>query len=299
MNITPLSSHPQGASFTASDDTHSADIWTTNTPVYRGQHIATIGNIRIDDSSHASAFLAQCADSLLRETNTHPPFKTVVAPMNGNTWLKHRLTLESDGRPPFLMEPNEPDHFLKTFQSAGFSILSKYSSSSIDLTTDLKNYSSLENRFFKNGIHIRPINLDTFEKDLTSIFKLSLTCFSNNFLYTPISQDTFVGKYMAARDLIDPDLVLLAERNDTLVAYVFCIPSPTSVIIKTLAALPERSLSGLGTVLVSKAQTIARTKGYPEAIHALQYENNSSLRISKRFNAHVFRRYALMAKFQS
>jgi len=68
------------------------------------------------------------------------------------------------------------------------------------------------------------------------------------------------------------------------------------MIVKTLAVLPERRFAGLGTVLVNRLQTAAREAGCTEAIHALQREDNQSLRISQRFSAEIFRRYALFSK---
>jgi GNAT superfamily N-acetyltransferase len=290
----------QGADAIACDNPFSAGLWFTNTPDYQDKKTGTIGACQIDDTEAASTFLSQCADYLHQTHHCN----TVIGPMNGNTWLQHRLILESNGRDPYLLEPIEPTHFLHTFRAAGFSILSEYSSSTIDLQSPQKDYSSMESRFMKKGVHLRPINPTQFAHDLSAIFDLSLISFSNNFLYTPLPKKTFVEKYMTSREHIDPDLVILAERDSRLVGYIFCTPDhlakqhgkPPAVIVKTLAALPDRTLSGLGTVLVAKAQQIAKEKGYTEAIHAMQHENNSSLRISQRFNATIFRRYALMAK---
>jgi len=301
----------QGADLIAeSSDTPllHAGLWFENTPAYQGQTIGTIGGCELGKQTSAQAvqFLADCAHYLHHSQHC----QSVVGPMNGNTWLKHRLVIESNNRHPFLMEPIEPEHFLQTFQDAGFSILSEYSSSLIDLTTDQPDFSSLETRFTQRGIHIRPINLESFQTDLISLFNLSLQCFSNNFLYTPIDQSTFVQKYKASQQHITPEFVLLAERKTNaspgnqkeLVGYVFGIPDlsaiqqnkPPALIVKTLAVLPDRAFSGLGSVLVAQAHQHAKKQGYTEAIHALQHENNTSHRISHRFNATPFRRYALM-----
>jgi len=290
----------QGANLIVSQDDFSAALWFKNTPVYENKNIGTIGGLEIDDSPEASDFISSCVNHLHQKYNC----TTVVGPMNGNTWQEHRLVLESNGRDPFFMEPIECMHFHDTFLAAGFSLFSQYSSSSVDLTLNQKNYTSLENRLIKSGICIRKINMENFVHDLNAIYDLSLASFSDNFLYTSISRNSFLMKYLSSRDHIDPDFILMAERKGQLVGYVFCIPDliaqqldkKPSVIIKTLAALPEHSLSGIGTLLVTKAQKIAKKKGYTEALHALQYENNSSRRISKRFNARVFRRYGLMAK---
>ena len=290
----------QGADAIACAHPHRAGLWFSHTPTYRNQPIGTIGACQIDNTAAASTFLSQCADYLHHEHHCN----TVVGPMNGNTWLRHRLVLESSGRDPFLMEPIEPAHFLPIFRAAGFSILSKYSSSSINLQSPQKDYAPMESRFVKKGVQLRPVNSARFAHELSAIYDLSLISFSGNFLYTPLPRKAFIEKYMESREHIDPDLVILAEHNGRLVGYVFCFPDllaiqhgkAPAVIVKTLAVLPDHHYSGLGTVLVAKAQQIAKEKGYTEAIHALQYESNSSLRISQRFNATVFRRYALMAK---
>jgi len=294
-----------------------AGLWFKNTPTHDGETIGAIGGCQLGQTSspRAVTFLRDCAHYLHHTQHC----KTVIGPMNGNTWLKHRLIIESDDRPPFLMEPIELDHFFNTFQDAGFSVLSQYSSAVIDLTSVQPDFSSLENRFRKRGITIRPINPKSFKSDLINIYQLSLICFAHNFLYTPIDESTFIGTYEASQQHIDPKMVMLAERtaekdnpNDPdssqLVGYVFCIPDlaavqrnePPAIIVKTLAVLPESPFAGLGTVLVGKAHQQAKDLGYQEAIHALQHENNTSHRISQRFNAQIFRRYALMkSSFQN
>jgi len=304
MNILPKNSsdlHPddltaiaRGASSIASDGANRAALWTQNTPRLHDQPTATIGACRLTNTTAASTFLRDCVDHLFSTNDA----AHVLAPMDENTWLKHRLIIESDGRPPFLMEPIEPAHYAKTFEHAGFSILSTYSSSAIDLTTEPAAFRAIESRIDAQHITIRPLNMNHLEADLCSIHRLSLTAFADNFLYTPLAENRFIKEYLSQRDHIDPRYVLLAEQYDKLIGFVFCLPEPTlpkRLIVKTLAVDPNSSAKGLGTLLVHRVQHLARQHGFTSAIHALQFENNTSLRISARFNAHKFRTYALMA----
>ena len=202
------------------------------------------------------------------------------------------------------MEPIEPDFYKQAFEKAGFEPLSTYCSHLINLTQPQRDNSQLLKRFRDRGVTIRPISKENFEQDLIAIFHLSLTSFSNNFLYTPISQESFVGKYMESREMIDPELVMMAESAGKLVAYLFCVPDHAAsrqgkkpaIILKTLASNGDKSLAGIGSLLVLEAHTIAKNKGFTEAIHALQHEDNTSTRISRRCAGVKFRRYALMAK---
>ncbi len=289
-----------GAEEAVTDGDQAAGLWFSHTPEFSGRRVGAIGACKLDPSDAASAFLSQCADHLYSAHGC----QHVIGPMNGNTWLKHRLILESSGRAPFQMEPIEPEHYHDIFLKAGFEILSKYSSSTIDLAQKQRAFAKMENKLIEKGVKFRPINPENYEQDLEAIHALSLISFSNNFLYTPLPLEMFMQNYLKAKDHIDSDMVILAEWQGALAGFVFCMPDkaakmhglPKAVIVKSLAVDPGAPLAGLGSILVAKAHAIAKEKGYREAIHALQHENNSSLRISQRFDAEVFRRYALMVK---
>jgi len=283
----------QGACCLYVEDGHQVGVWTQHTPVHETQPIIAIGACLLE-SSGADIFLRKCISVLEQEF----PGRPIIGPMNGNTWMKHRLIIESGEREPFLMEPVEPESLLTVFEAAGFTELSRYSSSRIDLTDEQPDFSRVAKIVSKQGIDIRSIDEANFEQDLSNIHQLSLASFSNNFLYTPLPREAFMHSYLTTRESIDRDFVLLAWKEDILIGFLFCIPDHTegTLIVKTLATSPEHRAAGLGTYLVAMAQQRAKEKGYTEAIHALQYESNSSLRISQRFAAEKFRTYGLMIK---
>lgn len=283
----------QGADRLYREGDHQIAIWTQHTPVYKNQQIIAIGACLLENPG-ASVFLKKCVTELEKEF----PHRPIVGPMNGNTWMKHRLIIESDKSQPFLMEPIEPKSLLTVFEQSEFSELSRYSSSKINLTKQQPSFERVARIIKKQGIQISSINQEKFKQELEAIYQLSLTSFSNNFLYTPLPREAFMQSYLAARETIDPDFVLLARKEGVLIGFLFCIPDHSSetLIVKTLATSPDHRTAGLGTYLVALAQQSAKQKGYTEAIHALQYENNASLRISQRFAAQKFRTYGLMIK---
>jgi GNAT superfamily N-acetyltransferase len=287
-----LSIFKQGASYLLAQGEMQVGVWETNTPVHEGSASITIGAC-ILEGGDAVEFLTDCVH-YIRERN---PGRPIIGPMNGNTWMKHRLIIESNGRPAFLMEPIEPTSLLEKFQSAGFNILSRYSSSVIDLTDEQPSFDRVKEIVSKQGIKIRQIDMENFERDLEKIYDLSLAAFSNNFLYTPLPKSAFMHSYVSAKDRIDPEFVLLAFKDETLIGFLFCMPDidPDTLTVKTLATSPDHRAAGLGTLLVAQAHQRAKDKGYNEAIHALQYESNSSLRISQRFSAVRFRTYGLLS----
>lgn len=282
----------QGASYLLVEGALQVGVWSENTLQHEGSSSVTMGACLLDEKE-AVSFLKNCI-IYIREKHPHRP---IIGPMNGNTWMKHRLILDSNNRSPFLMEPMEPLSLTEVFKEAGFEMLSRYSSSVIDLTEDQPNFQRVEQIVAKQGIDIRQIDMNHFERDLTQIYNLSLAAFSNNFLYTPLPKQAFMHSYVSSKDRIDPEFVLLAFKGETLIGFLFCMPDldPSVLIVKTLATSPDHRAAGLGTLLVARAHQRAKDKGYTEAIHALQYESNSSLRISQRFNAEKFRTYGLMS----
>ena len=284
----------QGASeIIQSGNSHIA-LWTANTPLLNNQPIATIGGCQFFNHSDGVELLSYTTKFLSQR------FRSIVGPMNGNTWLDHRLVTFSDDSPSFLLEPNTSPEWFNIFQEAGFSTLSQYSSSRIELNiqTNIR-YKKLYLRLQSKGVQIRPLKLDQFTQDLTAIYELSCDAFKNNFLYTKIPLHLFLEKYEMAKTYLDPDLILIAEKEGEAIGFVFCYPDltiPETLIVKTLASHSEKSVSGIGNLLVDQVHQKAYNKGYRNAIHALQFNNNSSLKITSRYDPKVIRKYAIMVK---
>jgi ribosomal protein S18 acetylase RimI-like enzyme len=114
-----------------------------------------------------------------------------------------------------------------------------------------------------------------------------------------------VEQYRRLLPYLWPELVLLAERGDTTIGFLFAVPDwleagrgqPVhTLVVKTLAILPEYAGRGLGTLLCSQCQEIACQLGFTQAIHALMHERNVSRRISQEYGGRVIRRYALFGR---
>ncbi|MFT6864373.1 MAG: GNAT superfamily N-acetyltransferase [Akkermansiaceae bacterium] len=262
---------------------NSLGLWWKHPPTYQGHKIGSFGvPSSQNEITAAEEYLSDQGCTL------------AITPMEGNTWRTHRAVVESDGSPPFLLEPTTPPETKNLLRDSGYHILARYSSSLIDLTETPPYISRIKTRLAQ--IKIRPLDLTKLADELRAIYQLSTRTFIENFLYTAISESEFLTQYLAFESHLIPNCAFLAEQDGQLVGFVFGYPDQTRFIVKTLAVLPERRFAGLGTLLVERIQQQACKVGVPQAIHALQREDNQSLRISHRFNARVFRRYALFAK---
>jgi GNAT superfamily N-acetyltransferase len=224
--------------------------------------------------------------------------------MNGNTWRPYRFVVESYGRGSFLLEPRNPVEYPGWWENAGFSVLSRYSSSVMPLDQSEVVSPTLKVRLARTGVILRKMDVSCYEDELRKIFSISLKSFAHNFLYSPLKEEAFLAAYRKVRDHVDADLVWLAERDGVPCGFVFGVPDlealargeKPAVIVKTLAVDPSARCAGLGSLLVDELHRTGWEKGYTEAIHALQHETNTSLKITGRHHGEVFRRYALFSK---
>jgi hypothetical protein len=217
-------------------------------------------------------------------------FEAVLGPMDGSTWGKHRLVIESDGRAPFPMEPANPEHYPAAFDQAGMQIVSRYLSS--ERPADVPSSESRP----PPGLKLRNIDLSNAEAELTRLHAVSLEAFSQNAFYVPIPLTPFLASYQPVLGMLDPDLVLLAEdEQGDLKGFLFAMPNvaegPTTktVILKTYAS----QVKGGGSMLANAFHQRVHDKGYTSVIHALMHESNLSAQHSANTGGKVFRRYAL------
>ena len=145
--------------------------------------------------------------------------------MDGNTWRRYRLVTERGPEPPFFMEPDNPDQWPAWFAAAGFSPLANYfSAMNDDLSLEDPRIPRAEERLRQQGVRLRPIQPEWFVGELRRIYAVTRVSFQANFLYTPITEAEFLAQYEQVQASVKSELVLLAERDDQPVGFVFGIP---------------------------------------------------------------------------
>jgi GNAT superfamily N-acetyltransferase len=295
----------------AGDDSVVArcSLWWRNTPVMPASGVGTqetlglIGHYAAADASAGVALLAHASQELANQSCT-----LAVGPLDGNTFRHYRLlterTVEGYNHPPFFLEPENPADWPAHFTSSGFAPLAHYFSALAELAPADPRTAALAEQAAAHGVQVRPVEMAHFEAELQRIFQVVTQSFVDNFLYTPIAAAEFAAQYEPVRSLVEPELVLIAEQNETPVGFLFALPDLAqarrgeridTVIIKTVGVVPALGGIGLGGLLVALVQEQAFRLGYRQAIHALMYEDNLSRKISARY-AHPIRRYTLFAR---
>jgi hypothetical protein len=252
-------------------------------PSLQGKRTAALGEFACE-TAEAGARAVREAMALLKGEG----FEAVLGPMDGNTWAKHRLVIESDGRPPFLMEPQNPAHFVDAFKQSGLQIISRYVSAVMPAEL-------IDSKTIVPSLTIRQFDPARAEAELTRVHALSLEAFASNHFYQPIALEPFLASYRPVLGLIDPELVLLLEDEaGALKGFLFAIPNladpgSKAVILKTYASRAK----GGGSMLANEFHRRAKDKGFADVIHALMHESNLSAAHSDSKGGKIFRRYAL------
>ncbi|HWE47181.1 MAG TPA: hypothetical protein VG407_14250 [Caulobacteraceae bacterium] len=261
-------------------------IWRA-APSLEGRRTAAVGAFACDTAKQGAQLLRDVVGRVADEG-----FDAVVGPMDGDTWSRHRLAVETDGRPPFLMEPHNPPRHVEAFDRAGWAVISRYASAEGPLSAPDRNTDP-------QGVVLRAFDPSRAISDLERIHALSLRAFSVNFLYTPLSLNRFLALYRPLLPALDPELVVLAEDEaGALQGFLFAVPdmldfeAERAVVLKTYASLQP----GLGSSMARRLYDRATARGYRRVIHALMHEDNLSARHSERLGATVFRRYALWGR---
>jgi len=258
---------------------------------------------------HYGALSQQAGRELLRHACARLQSEScelAIGPIDGSTWKRYRLLTERGAEPPFFLEPDNPDDWPAHFTSAGFVELAHYSSASdADLAVRDPRVPELEARMSSLNVRIRNMDSHTFRSELERIYSISLVSFQNAFLYSPLSRAECIALYEPLEKYVRPELVFLAERNDEPLGFVFSVPDwlqakrglhVDTMIVKTLAIVPQHELSGLGGLLLDRCRQRGLEIGYRRAIHALIHDGNaSSRRLSSRFGTTI-RGYALYSR---
>jgi GNAT superfamily N-acetyltransferase len=293
---------------TAADDDAPlarASVWWGGDLALDGRRVGRIGHYAAHDADAGAAVL-DAATQLLRARGCG----VAVGPMDGSTWFSYRFVTDRRGEraealPPFALEPDQPDAWPAQWTAGGFTPLASYSSSVVDdLGQRDPRLDVVRARAAAAGLVVRSLDPAHFDAELDRIHAVAVAAFRQAFLYTPVDRATVHALYGAARAIVIPELVLVAEHEGRPVGFAFSLPDhleaartgrASTLIVKTVAVLPGRLTAGLGALLAEETHHRAARLGMTRAVHALMHEHNTSLVISRR-QGQVMRRYTLFQR---
>lgn len=258
-------------------------VWR-DAPSWDGLRTAALGRISCPTPEAGATRIREALDELRSEG-----FEAVVGPLEGDTWHAYRYVVESDGSPPFLMEPPEAPVQTEALRLAGLDAIATYSSSRSTLV-EVPEPATLP------GVTVAPWDGGDPERFLADVYALSCEAFARNPFYKPLDKAGFDQLYRPLVPMLDRRLVMFAHgEGGELLGFVFGFPQPTApgtCVLKTYASRRR----GVGRVLLDAFHASAGRAGFKEVIHALMHDGNESLDRSGRQGGTRFRRYALFGR---
>ncbi len=234
-----------------------------------------------------SADELEAAEAWLREQGCTRAW----GPMEHATWFSYRANLGPADRPPFFGEPAADP---QPWRSAGYQEIARYASA------QCPNPEAIAYGESKGitGVTLRPMG--GFEQTIADIHGLSHAAFARAHGFTPLPLPALMALYAPLQQVVDPRLVLFAERGGEVIGFVFGIadlaaPGSGRFLVKSLAVHPDAQRGGLGAWLVGELHRVADGLGFTHGIHALMWAGSRSRAISAH-GGEVFREYGLFEK---
>jgi len=173
-------------------------------------------------------------------------------------------------------------------------------------------------------VRVRPLNMRRFEDEVRTIHGIYNTAWENNWGATPMKWEEFAHLAKGLKQIVDPDLALVAEIDGAPVAFALSVPEMNQALIHlngrlfptglfkllwhtkvrnkitslrtvALGVLPEHRRRGVDTVLILRTYLNAVPKGYTYSELSWVLETNTPLNsIAERLGARITKRYRLM-----
>lgn len=275
-------------------------IWWRDSARVNGTSTGAVGHYAATDEPYGVAALEYACRELKNRG-----CELAVGPMDGNTWRKYRFITERGTAKPFFLEPDNPDDYPVHFRRYGFDTLATYVSEiNPAMATRQPELGSLRKKMLDQGIETGPLDSASPDNDLNGIYDVVCESFRDAFMYTPLDRESYRRMYAPLLREVDPRLMLVARQDGEVVGFIFSPPDllqqtyqdkVDAIVIKTIAVLPRKELSGLGRVLIVDLLENALQMGFTTAISALMHAENRSQKISSAC-AGPMRRYELFAR---
>jgi hypothetical protein len=188
-----------------------------------GEAIGLFGYFEtINDSAVSEALFAAAIDWLKQQGMTK-----VRGPIDLSTHNNCLMLVDGFDSPPMVMMPYNLPHYPQLVEQAGFTKAKDAYAYEYPLDRPLP--SEFEKAYkiaVKSGVTFRSINTkgEAFERDAVILYRLFTEAFANNWSSTPRTEEEFVEEARSLQQLVDPDVVLIAEVGEKAVGFFMGLP---------------------------------------------------------------------------
>ena len=200
-------------------------IMASDDPNYNALHQSNVGCFglfeSIDDVDVAKALLNAAGDWLRSRGRTQ-----ITGPIDYSTNYVCGLLVDGFEHPPTIMTAHNPPYYARLIEAAGFEKEVDWYAWWFDpKNAPLARLRGLVERRARNtSAKIRQINLKDLAGDSQRLAAVFNEAWKNNWGFVPFTAAESAHMAKEMRPLIDPRMTLIAEIDDTPVAFVICVP---------------------------------------------------------------------------
>jgi GNAT superfamily N-acetyltransferase len=248
---------------------------------------------------------AEVARRLLAEVETWGRARSARAvrgPANPSLNDSAGLLVDAFDDDPYVLMPYNPPAYGGYVESAGYRKAKDLLAWDIDLTIPCpERISKLAARVAQHyGVTVRTVDLKAFDRDLDILKSIYRAAWEDNWGFVPPSDDEIRQLAVDLKPVLDPEMVLFAERQGRPVACVVAIPDVNQVLkrmnggllpfglihflrrrsivtrsrLLLLGVVPEARRLGLYPLLISEIHRRAVARGYTRGELSWTLEDN-------------------------
>jgi GNAT superfamily N-acetyltransferase len=251
----------------------------------------------VNDQAVADALLGR-ARQWVRERGA----EFMRGPVNPSTNYECGLLVDCFDRDPMVMMTYNPPYYIALMEKAGLKKAKDlYAYLSHAQTIEMKKIDRLAAKVLKTtGVHVRPINLKDFDREVERVWEVYNSAWSRNWGFVPMSKEEFILQGKDMKMILKPELVLIGEVGDRVVGFALALPDanqalkpaygslfPTgllkilyyqrlvkSVRVLALGVVEEYRASGLAAAFYATLVQNARKLGFGETEMSWILEDN-------------------------
>jgi hypothetical protein len=296
-----------------------AAILNNNHNSFHGERTAFFGFFEsVDDTAVAGALLDRAAQWALERGMTE-----LRGPVSYTTNEITGTLVEGFDSPPCVMMAHNPEYYGRLIEAAGFS-------KAMDLYAwDRKDTHELNPRIVhvaekalkRSGVRVRSLDMRNFAGEVEVIRKIYNDAWSTNWGFVPMTEDEFRHTAKSMKAIVDPRIVLIAEKGTEPVAFALTLPDINQALgkingrlfpfglplllyysrrirrVRTLAlgiVKKAQNWSGLGAALYLESFRRCVDAGYREGEFSWMLEINHWInRSMELLDARIYKRYRL------
>jgi GNAT superfamily N-acetyltransferase len=175
----------------------------------------------VDDQAVASALMTAAEDTLRARG-----MKVIRGPFNFSTNEECGLLVRGFDRPPSVMMPYTKPYYPDIMIRLGYSKAKDLLAYEYEYQGNIPDYLVRLSRRIRERrqIAIRTINMHRFVEDVETIFRIYNAAWSRNWGFVPVTEEEFRYTAKDLKPIVDPLIVLIAEKEGRPVAFSVSLP---------------------------------------------------------------------------